>query len=702
MHTYVSPTILGYEVLAYLDLFYTVRRLTKPKTDYRDFKTPVYTTVYPYWFAKSGGKDSKFLKPASTNPTAFLPKSANKPYQQNLRALYKDYTEATNDKLKGGFILDEFKNEVGSQNEDEQSQFIARKVAAKWESLSKIEPSAYPGDATPGVYYGASQSPVQNSIRYILVENRQPLLNDGTVRLRECNTAKLAELRNNSPRVKSALLRTSEGGVNVPPWAGRIFGDTVVTAPTSQLSGSLPNDISVVTSAQRYLSNDQDPDEVDSDPDSDDDLAQEFELPPRLVLNAVTAEPGFYYCSSRIATESGPNVGVCNLPLGSPLDDFTSALHSGVVALVQVPNLDQSQNFLDDDEWHIWWKAALKSNSLFAFGDQSEITSFGTSIQFGSFNLTFDNPSVALNFPPPSDPMFESLVVDTNITILGLNPVSNGGQSMDFDLSDIYSAFGIAGSPIISLKATLSPTAQGMRNAIWFRPELNYMTTLRLAFTIDESDLSSLNVLFQPFNLKVISGVVIGVKTCNWLWDGINSASASLAYCLTFQSDSFTDLVLGALVFESDSTQIIINCNNKWSDWLAWLLGVLHLDGKPGSNFPSWFGSICDPEIIPEPRRIQFSLDANNDIQSCQFDFGVSLAVGKDESLSNAPTPVVVLSFFWSRSSGVELRGTLWTGMYTWYLFVPSENLAYQQKVNHTQLLITTTFQAMRRTMTSP
>lgn len=723
MFTYIGSTrvyfFLGWELLAYINLFYELRRLqatfNPTKGEYRKFEAPVYSTVFPYWFAKNTST-RKFVVPArnKVSTKAFDDPKKYDIYQENFRNLYDEYTKlyakAVNSAQVPASLLDEYKAETWTGPKEAQRvaklQFITARMNAVWAGISRIGPSAYPVSSLQNAFYGASQSVplAREEIQYLLVESRWQQWRDGTVRIRRSGSSAIITLRDNWNRAKPKLAPKLERRVDVPSWTGHIFGGTTVVVPTPTLTGSLPNDISVLTSASSYLDGDEDPGESDPEDndDSDDALVRKLKLPAPPAFNALTAEPGFYYCSSRAPGESGPGVTVSNLPSGSDLDDFTYALHSGVVALVQVPSPTASQKFLEDDEWNIWWKAALNSSSLFAFGDETKITSFGTSIQFGKYTLTFDTTSIAANFSPPSDPMFSSLIVDKNMTILGLNPLSsNDGKPMEFNLSDIYSAIGISDAPSISLNVTLDPNAKQMRNAIWFWPQQNYMTTLRLVFSIDENTLDNLNVFFHAFKFKVASGFVIGVRTYNWRWDGVNSKSASLAYSLTFNIDAFTSPVLGALVFESEITQIIINCDgNDWESWVKWVLGILGLEGDPGSDFPSWFHTILHSDKLPQPRRIQFTLDASNNIQDCQFDFGVTLGVGSESSSS--PNPIVILSFFWSENTGIEIKGNLWTGMYSSYRFYTPENIAHEQKANRTQLLITSTFQAMRRTMTSP
>ena len=774
----VTSIFLGWELLVYFNVFYKLRRLIADPGEYREFQTPVFPTVYPYWFAKSTTNSNFVVPPPNKVSTAAFDLSTYELYQQNFRNLYGDWEDEWERRFPGApveaFILDEYRgkwpNSKPPVDRKPKLEFIASYVVAAWEDLSPIGPSAYPVKSLQNVFYGASQLPplAREEIRYYLVESRRPQLKDGTVRIRRSGGTGITTLRDNGSRVASTLLRKPETRVDVPPWDARSFGDTTVFVPTSTLSGSLPNGKSALTNTTAFLSGDEEPDEEsDSEDGADPDggLVQEFKLPPSPVFNAATLEPGFYYCSSRVPGEPGPGVTVYNLPSGTDLDAFTSALHSGVVALVSVPTLTQPQNFLGSDEWNVWWQAALKSSSLFAFGDDTSISSFGTIIQFGAYTLTFNTTSIAVNFPPPSNPMFKSLVIDKNITILGLSPESNGSKPMDFDLSDVYSALGINDAPKISLKVTLDPNVQKMRNAIWFRPELNYMTKLRLVFTINKDTLSNLNEFFQAFKFEVASGSVIGVKTCNWLWDGKNSTSASLAYSLTFNITGFKEPVIGALVFKSEFTQFFIDCgDNGWDSWVTWLLSIL---GLGSTDFTSWFHSILDSGSIPQPRRLQFSLDASHNIQDCQFDFEISLGVGKSGSSDN---PVVLLTFFWSQATGIEISGSLWTGVYppisvrfaTVYRITlgrvtlalvsttlgsihsqnareacsiaepeapfilqslmssmpvqvgarlrvtlcavndTPENFTHQQKVNHTQPQITSTFRAMRHTTISP
>ncbi|KAJ9633787.1 hypothetical protein H2199_009234 [Coniosporium tulheliwenetii] len=286
----------------------------------------------------------------------------------------------------------------------------------------------------------------------------------------------------------------------------------------------------------------------------------------------------FYFVSSLNNLpdmDSLPPDKVCHVDMSSTLDFFLSNLHTPVLVLSQQPHLPEAGrsdvSLAPEDPFKDWMLAImsgtgtdviveadttsvsafkLKTTLGAAFSDFSPVSSAGltTEVIFSSKDnpsaFNFDPPaSGPVNLPPEStvedpDPVELFLTADGKpgfppgtdngvVTVGGLliMTLQPSGQilSTKFNAHNMRTIFEMDMDQEVSalfdvFEFTIDP-AKGARNAIWFDPQDNFRTVLRLQFKLSPEFTQKVEQLFQKFVPSIkLPGQPIVVARKTWSW----------------------------------------------------------------------------------------------------------------------------------------------------------------------------------------
>lgn len=233
-------------------------------------------------------------------------------------------------------------------------------------------------------------------------------------------------------------------------------------------------------------------------------------------------------------------------------------------------------------------------------------------------------------------------------------------------------------------------TKEDLRNAVWFRPSLQYEAQMRLQFHVD---LDRFNKWLHTFNasLNVESVLLIGRKKASWLWevpkDMMNFQSSISFLCRVKISSKV--LVQGVFDLEEELVKLTLTLDRAtvlkgksleamqgsddilyevmgWLDDKFKMSGSEELRGLLEKATESETGIIQGDSILPRRIQLALDIDANGNIQrvrNASVEIEACLNIGRSEVAIAAKQPIVFLfSLYWNRGGGFRLNGKLWTG----------------------------------------
>jgi hypothetical protein len=276
----------------------------------------------------------------------------------------------------------------------------------------------------------------------------------------------------------------------------------------------------------------------------------------------------------------------------SAIDNFFQMLRNDSVTLASAPTATASWVPLaNSDEWLYWMKfngfqasginvlaengASNSSTGITGFqitlAIQPSITS-ASGIHKYPWNMTFstDSTSIESNFPViqghTGDVFEDGVAKNFPVIIAGLDSVGTDlGDCNIYDIINMFSLpYGQAGFVGLAtdLKLALDTTA-GARNAIWFGPGSNYVTALRLQFSVTQESVADLQGILNTVfgtdagknpKLLIISPTVIARKNNSYIYMGDGAAPGDIQFAANVTSE----MIIGA-TFQATSGGITYN-----------------------------------------------------------------------------------------------------------------------------------------------
>lgn len=394
----------------------------------------------------------------------------------------------------------------------------------------------------------------------------------------------------------------------------------------------------------------------------------------------------------------------CALAVGTGLDDFVNLLHRCVIGLASAPPSvgTSTTPFGDHDEWYCWLQDSIQATQLTASAATGTTEDFiitmasplDTVAQSAPatpntpliFNTHFAGSALDVPFPTTSTLGFVS---DVGIMVFGLDkssfPQTNPPTMLDMTLLQVFDYCGLsnmAGSLVMKFLGIINlqldvANSEGKRNAVWFDPTANYRTVVRLQFDMPSTDLATFNGLFQDIlpGLDLDSVTVIAKRTSFWALscNGVlvqTEGDVTLIAQWTYQQITF-DI---AVEFREKLLKIEIKTEepgNALGAIVTWLEGACTNSNLNLGFVSTWLANAAAEGSVPNLRRITLTIDISDTgaptLTKFKMDIEVVLCFGTVSKSAAEENVVFLLSLDWvvgQPTDGVELKGTLWCGMY--------------------------------------
>ncbi|KAF9768837.1 hypothetical protein IL306_013797 [Fusarium sp. DS 682] len=433
---------------------------------------------------------------------------------------------------------------------------------------------------------------------------------------------------------------------------------------------------------------------VKASPYQDALLAAPIPGAKRLASKAEGADDKKFYIYSQAAGKGGPNVHTISVN-DINLEKFLGFLPDKGIVLAAKPD-GISAKFDDSDPWATWmtnWDEHSKMTVDFDDKDKLNIQAFNLEIT-APWNITFSSSDVTLAFTFGGEDFFTTsaakvprpgMTNDGTPVYFGLdiNRTPNDLKSTVGDLFKLAGLFSIVQvlPPVLMSRGVslIRKDAGKERNAMWFRPENQFETIMRLRFTLDDS--KELNSIFT----KVLPGLEF-TKSAMIL-------TTSKALCVTnkghlplssgiidFEIDAtikakerVAELLVGLEIFPTGYSLVFqFNSDSQNDDPLTtiilWLASFLP-DSKSLDDIENVLGKENFFTNHIHLRQVRIDLDTSEgytQLESVCVDIEVStdkFGVGNDQSKR---VPFLV-TYSWNRDIGSfgTLLGRLWNGFNT-------------------------------------
>ncbi|KAA8903423.1 hypothetical protein FN846DRAFT_954000 [Sphaerosporella brunnea] len=618
-----------WEILFYINAWLLSRGRTHAA------RRPLYATQYPYYLRHD---DSKQFPNRTYGRSTFLkPDAPEKRFNATLKKLYDDVNTAAaaavpplQEVLDIQSQFDAWKTSIGSPPTGSEDlwdykilAWISYQVERAWIDMSFM-------------YQPAAKRPTYTD--YILVKSRDSVTS---------GEGKVEVVIAGAPETYTAP--SAHAALSIP---------RATTAPTAPPPGPAPlyPDISsalIGTIGPKSL----------------------FAFPPAMASPSPSTDatdPAPYYIVSHDTPASGANIE--KLVDGTPLNALVTCLRTKQFGLTSKPAASTSTPFLVTDQWLLWLTDAVSATSFAAKSDSTgTLSGFALSLDWpksgGSpTTLKFDTDFVVSAFEIPADekpPL--GLLGDTNTLVLALDPTQGLKLKTDLAAAFVYAGLGgLLTSPLVAALGTTigltlaseTSVSSGARNAVWFQPGEAYRTTVRLQWSIDQTDTirEYIGFLKGTFTLGAVS--LITRRTCTWALtvEGatvVASGEVLLAAELVVVGKTFQV----ALGFGEDSLRVELSTKeNVFADILEWLqetTGEIPLAG--------WLAGATEVFKRVMLRRVTMNVkmrDGKKEIVG--FTVAVEVDMGLGASADNPARMLLTYASAPGRKKMGKLRGQLW------------------------------------------
>ncbi|KAK0732483.1 hypothetical protein B0T21DRAFT_334666 [Apiosordaria backusii] len=702
------------------ELMFAMHSWLKKRSDAGRYGTPLFLTQYPSYMVKdSNGK----FQTKSRFSTSLLDKSSD-PILKAISEweLASNKVRAGNSKPSLDRIHEKYKKWANALKVKLTPALRKQWVLERIESFMKlltVTPSTATASASNGVGQGQTKTvDVRKLITYVCFISRPELLEgdgeacmlmyDGTVqRYGQHNFT----TSTSAPYNLRSRARKNTGNVsnNAMIWwvedeeddsIDTFLNPSVDTPEVRDMTlrgqatdASLPHDLKHRRVGSWDMVQD---DDWDSDDDDDDDFSGLTSLTSRLRISSgiQTFNPeGSGICCFLPDGERSPtlppNAAKVVVPKSHVLFPFISSLHHRSFVLEESPSQGVAVAFEEDDGWSSWFGAVHHPGvSKMTMSSSVWPLTVDTSLDFSvklspivGHEITMSTAAATSAFGKQIDSRaVQKMLIDRVTMVFALVPDT---PAFDTNLKDVALMLGynVDKSPalsflagILSLKFDNSATA---RNALWFRPNLEHETTLRLQFKIETGD-------FNSWLGNTIKGVGIS---------DVYVIARKTAYC-HFNAEQDWAVAEGQLTFvmEMSVGRATFDASVEiHSDSITFMLSTPSASSKPGDGPPDVVGDILRwintqpglqgipledllnsaDEVINRkkiaPRQVEMTIGLKEDgslgsIETVSILIEASVTIGKPkDDLKAAAIPLAFLfALGWSRSRGVYLSGSLW------------------------------------------
>lgn len=378
--------------------------------------------------------------------------------------------------------------------------------------------------------------------------------------------------------------------------------------------------------------------------------ALSLEALPVLSLEALPAvlpqaPPTGYFIYSTDQQPPSTSAGSTVIPATGGLNGFLEALVTGIIMLEAGPpttsnstSTTTSSKFLIQDEWAGWMIQSLQARSLSVVWNSSGgVEGFAVEFQL-PLNLRYVTTATILGSPGPATPALGLL--DLGIMVFGLEVPPNAG--LNCSLANVLDFTGFPTSGLYGLTSTIRlvlDTSTRNRNAIWFWPDANYETTVRLQFTLDPDEALTVSSFVKDTlgtNLT-ITGVKVIARRVAHSWDLDTEQRIRLSSELIF---SMTVVhpdaqFQGYLIFDQDYATIVIRPSPAFTFQviLAWIAGLVGNDTVDVDEVMRWVP--VNPSNI---RVVQIKMQASSaGIRGFSMDVQMDITFGGGATAQKIP-----------------------------------------------------------------
>ncbi|KAI1812464.1 hypothetical protein GGS20DRAFT_587462 [Poronia punctata] len=434
----------------------------------------------------------------------------------------------------------------------------------------------------------------------------------------------------------------------------------------------------------------------------------------RRQISLYIVKPAIYIASESIIKEKWafpPDVQVVALYEDNPLFGFVDTLHSRTFSLAKIPVAGEPVPFAPDDDWFHWlsrfcgWeghdpsaefamymtadKWEMEKQTLLKFSIEMPLTS-GKMLRFDtSDGAKHSFEKTGATNEPVSLVELTNMLISRRTIVYGLNELEKPLETtlaevaklMSFDLDRFPVVRAIIGSVPLTLD-----TKEDYRNALWFRPGLDYETHLRLQFHIDPTTLQGwLKKLSDTIVVQKLC--VIGRKQASYSYQKANDVlllRSSMRFLCEISVPSINllfdtgitvseDRVSLCLTLKRPKTQVEISAaqgtNGTMKDIAEWLSGMMGSEILGVQDIlksaTAKDGALDDNSIMPRRVELLAGLDKNGSFStliSAFVQIEACVMIGKPAAKSMDQVPVVFLfTLGWTKGMGIYLKGKLWT-----------------------------------------
>ncbi|KAK4180611.1 hypothetical protein QBC36DRAFT_353904 [Triangularia setosa] len=384
-----------------------------------------------------------------------------------------------------------------------------------------------------------------------------------------------------------------------------------------------------------------------------------------------------------------PNAAKVVVPKNHDLFPFVSSLHHRSFVVEGSPSEGIAVEFEPGDGWSSWFRAVhYPSTSKMTMSSLVWPLTQDTTMNFAfifspipGHELTMSTAAATSAFGKEIDShALQKMLIDRVTMVFALIPDTPAFTTNLKDLA-VLLGYNVERSPALSFLASIltlkfDPSLTA-RNAMWFRPNLEHETSLRLQFKIETGD-------FNSWFGKTIKGIgisdiyVIARKTAHCHFNaeqdwavaqgqltfvmGLNIGKATFDASVEIQSDSitFTLSTPSASSKPGDGPPDVVR------DILRWLNTQPSLEGIPLEDLLNSADEVIDRKKIA-PRQVEMTIGLKEDgslgsIETVSILIEASIAIGKPKKdMKAAASPLAFLfALGWARSKGVYLKGSLW------------------------------------------
>ncbi|KAF3908149.1 hypothetical protein AA313_de0200176 [Arthrobotrys entomopaga] len=442
-------------------------------------------------------------------------------------------------------------------------------------------------------------------------------------------------------------------------------------------------------------------DELLEDFSDEDDFASISKLDSPRLHRLLSADQAHYLVPETLTTPPA-DASVVRIPKNHPMFTFMIGIRKRVLIIDRKPVSRENVSISKADEVTEWFATihgniALPLSIRFetwpppnAVGapdkditlDAATMPVLSFDFLIGDNKLTMDTASAAsaLDGLDKSTSVLQDMMEIYAMLLFGLDPTT---PSFTIPLVDVAKFFGftmdkflilrILGKMTVRLdieapKTEKNTLTEKKRNALWFRPDENWETILRLQFLAETpaiNDLLSKHLSdFKISNVKVIGKTVASRNT---------QSSGDIANCesqLTFLLDFYIGALKLEATLEFSGTSVLLRLRNNHSpksdlaEILSWLGKKLGENALNLNELLKSAGEILDASKIVF-RGLDIFLGIGTDgnltgIDKVSISFQVQVNIGEYKDDKDKSPVVFRFDFDWSKVFGPSLEGSLW------------------------------------------